>query len=295
MKGCFQIAILLLAIVCPVYAGDPHPNTLRVMSYNTWYVFAKGKAQSAGKDFVRLQSPDVVALQELTNIKAEKLKEFAAAWGHPHSCLLKTRGFSVGMTSRWPIEVIEKRLEDMHHGYLHVKSHEIHYILVHLSPFKWEMRKRESGIITTKVKALLAKRERVIVLGDFNATSEADKKWLDADKELIPKMEKSDAKHGHVQNLKDGKLDYSVMESFFNSGLVDTAKDHVPGDAAYRMSFPTGIFTDQKTPPEKGKRIDYILSSADLYQKVKSSVIVREGVVNKISDHYPVITNFATK
>ncbi|MDC0302564.1 endonuclease/exonuclease/phosphatase family protein [bacterium] len=295
MKGCVQFTILLLAMVCPAYAGDPHPDTLRVMSYNTWYVFAEGNAQPAGKEFVRLQSPDVVALQELTNIKAAKLQGFAAAWGHRHSCLLKTRGFSVGMTSRWPIEVIEKRLEDMHHGYLHAKSHGIHYILVHLSPFKWETRKREAEIITGKAKILIQKKEKVIVLGDFNAVSTADKKWLEADDDVIPKMMKNDAKHDHVQNLRDGNLDYSVMESFFKSGLVDSAKDHVPGDAAHRMSFPTGIFTDRKTPPEKGKRIDYILSSADLYRMVKSSVIVRKGIVNKISDHYPVITDFATE
>jgi exodeoxyribonuclease-3 len=196
------------------------------------------------------------------------------------------------MTSRWPIEVIEKRLKDMHHGYLHAKNRGVHYFLVHLSPFKWEMRQREAAIITAKVKVLLEKREKVIVLGDFNAVSAADKKWLAADKELVSKMQKGDAKHGHVQNLREGKLDYSVMESFFKSGLVDTAKNHVPVDPVHRMSFPTGIFTDKKNPPSKGKRIDYILSSNDLYQKVKSSVVVRKGIVNKTSDHYPVITDF---
>lgn len=295
MKHLGRLLVFFLALVSASYAEDPHPDTLRVMSYNTWYVFAEGKEQPAGKEFVKSYTPDVVALQELTNIKAEKLQEFATAWNHQHSSLLKTKGFSVGMTSRWPIEVIEKRLKEMHHGYLHAKSHGIHYFLVHLSPFKWEVRQRESGIISAKVKALLAKKERVIVLGDFNAVSATDKKWLDADKELVRKMEGSDAKHGHVQNLKEGKLDYSVMESFFNSGLVDTAKNHVPAGAAHRMSFPTGIFTDKKTPPGKGKRIDYILSTDDLYQNVKSCVIVREGVVNKISDHYPVITDFATE
>lgn len=295
MKHLGLLFILFVAPVIPLHADDPHPDTLRVMSYNTWYVFAEGREQPAGKEFVKSHTPDVVALQELTNIKEEKLQEFASAWDHPHSCLLKTKGFSVGMTSRWPIEVIEKRLKGMHHGYLHAKSHGVHYFLVHLSPFKWEVRKREAAIITAKVKVLLKQKERVIVLGDFNAVSAADKDWLDADKELIPKMKESDTRHGHVQNLRDGKLDFSVMASFFDSGLVDTAKSHVPVDAAHRLSCPTGIFADKKNPPGNGKRIDYILSSIDVYQQVKSSTIIREGVVNKISDHYPVITDFATK
>ena len=89
--------VFLILWAAPSYGNnDPHPDTLRVMSYNTWYVFAKGKEQPAGKAFVKSQTPDVVALQELTNIKPEKLQEFATAWDHPHSSLLKTNGFSVG-------------------------------------------------------------------------------------------------------------------------------------------------------------------------------------------------------
>ena len=209
---------------------DPHPDTLRVMTYNVWYAFKEGKAKAEGLEWVHSQTPDVVALQELTSIKPAELQAFATAWGHGHSALLKTSGFSVGLTSRWEIEVVEKGLEGMHHGYLHAKTNGVHYVVVHLSPFQWKVREREAGILVGKIKPLLEKKEKVIVLGDFNAFSPDDKKWLEDRKnaELLKSKKESDAMHSHVQNLKDGKFHYGVLDAFFKAGLVDTAKGHLP-------------------------------------------------------------------
>ena len=273
-------------------ADDPHPDLLRVMTYNTWYVFAKGNEQTAGKAFVKSQTPDVVGLQELTDIKPAKLQELATAWEHPHSSLLKTSGFSVGLTSRWPVEVVEKRVSEMHHGYLHAKTNGVHYFVVHLSPFKWEVRSRESNIILKQVAGLLDAGNKVIVLGDFNAFTPDDRQWLLANKDLIPRMKESDQKHGHVENLKEGEIDYSVMKIFLDSGLSDTTERFISKSLKHRLTLPTGVWKDKETPPEKGQRIDFILASTNLFQRVKNSRIIREGAVNRISDHYPVITDF---
>lgn len=287
--------MILLVLALSVAIGstqDPHPNILRVMSYNTWYVFAKGQEQDAGCEFVLSQTPDVVALQELTNIQPEKLQQLASRWGHENSSLLKTSGFSVGLTSRWPIETIERRLAKMHHGYLHAKTNGVHYFVVHLSPFKWEVRKREAGILLTKIKPLIENKERVIVLGDFNAHAANDSTWLKGDEKLIRDLKKSDEQHEHVENLRDGRINYSVMELFLTSGLSDTTETHLPKTAAKRSTFTTGIWTDKETAPKTGQRIDFILASQAMQAQVQSSKIVRQGIVNKISDHYPVITDF---
>lgn len=288
----FALALLTGIFVSESRASDPHPGLLRVMTYNTWYVFNEGKEQTAGKAFVKSQTPDVVGLQELTNIKPAKLQELGTAWEHPHSSLLKTSGFSVGLTSRWPIEVIEKRVKDMHHGYLHAITNGVHYFVVHLSPFKWEVRSGEAKVIVEQVSPLLKAGKKVIVLGDFNALTPDDRQWLQADKELVPKMEESDQKHDHVENLNQGEIDFSVMEAFLNSGLTDTGNSFIPKESEHRITIPTGVWTDKETPPKKGRRIDFILSSANLLSKVKNCRIVREGEVNKISDHYPVVTDF---
>ena len=58
------------------------------------------------------------------------------------------------------------------------------------------------------------------------------------------------------------------------------------------MTIPTGIWGDKKTAVKEGARIDFILVSKGLYENVISNKVIREGLVNKISDHYPVITDF---
>ena len=271
---------------------DPHPKTLRVISYNTWYVFNHKKETKAGKEWVNEQTPDIVALQELTGIKPELLQSFAESWGHKHSSLLKSSGFSVGLTSRYPIETIEKGRKDMHHGFLHARTGGIDIFVVHLSPFKHTVRQREANILLTRIKPLLEAKKKVIVLGDFNALSPADSSFLDKDKKALESSLASDAKHGHVQNLKDGKFEYGVMQTFLNSGLIDTAKGKLPLTLLDRISCPTGVFDDKKSAAKKGKRIDYILTGPQLHKKVSAMSIPRKDALNRISDHYPVIVDF---
>jgi len=267
-------------------------GTLRVMTYNTLYIFDHGRQKKEGSKVVNSFGPDIVALQELTNTTDEVLKDLATSWNHPHSCLLKTSGFSVGLTSKWPIEVLKKKFKGMHHGFLHVKTNGVHFFVVHLSPFKWAVREREAATILKEVEPLLKKNQKVIVLGDFNAVSQSDKQWLELDDSITKGMKKSDEKHSHVENLKNGKIDYSVMKRFLDAGLVDSTEPFLKKNRAARLTIPTGIWTDKKTAPGKGQRVDFILTSMKLSKNVKNSWIQRHGSVNKVSDHYPVITDF---
>ncbi len=295
----FLAAIILMcgSATAQVLTSSPdglvQAESIKVMSYNTYYVFDHGEQIEAGKRWVRSMRPDVVALQELTNIKAETLQGLAEGWGHEYSSLLKTRGFSVGLTSRWPIDDIEKRLDGMHHGFLHAKSNGIHFFVVHLSPFLWEKRSQEAQIIVSRVKPLLQAQESVVVLGDFNAHSPDDAAWLGRDARLMDKMRASDENNDHVQNLDNGQIDYSLIEVFLGTGLVDSAKGQVPDTQAARTSFPTGIFGDKKTSVVTGQRIDYILLSPDLAKRLEETEIIKQGAVNLISDHYPVVAKLS--
>ncbi len=95
-----------------------------------------------------------------------------------------------------------------------------------------------------------------------------------------------------MQNLKDGKFEYGVMQSFFDGGLFDTCKDKLPLTFLGRISCPTGVFADKKSPSTKGSRIDYILTGPELHKKVSSMSIPRKDNLNRISDHYPVVVDF---
>lgn len=265
-------------------------GSLRFLSYNTYYVFSEGTQVDAATDWITRLSPDVVALQELTNITAARLSSLAAGWGHTHSALLKTSGFSVGLTSRLPIEVVDRIEDGLHHGCLHARVNGIHIFVVHLSPFEWSTRKREADLLLARIQPLLDQHEEVLVLGDFNALSPADRHLVEAQPGLLLKARASDAEHDHVQNLREGRFDYSVMQVFFDAGLKDAALSFLEEP---RWTIPTGIWTEAKTdPPEGGTRIDFVLADPGLARAAVSAHVSRNGVVNQMSDHYPVVVEF---
>ncbi len=57
---------------------------------------------------MKQQNPNIVGLQELCKYSPEKLKEDAKNWGHNYSVLLKESSYSVGITSKFPVEIKEK-------------------------------------------------------------------------------------------------------------------------------------------------------------------------------------------
>jgi len=70
MKNYF-LAVITLIITTSAdesadVVADSHPKTLRVISDNTWYLFHKKKEMKAGENWLKKQTPDIVALQELT-------------------------------------------------------------------------------------------------------------------------------------------------------------------------------------------------------------------------------------
>ncbi|MFT7669856.1 MAG: exodeoxyribonuclease-3 [Planctomycetota bacterium] len=273
--------------------NEPPNESLRVISYNTYYVFSEGTEVQAGTDWITRQAADVVALQELTNITEDRLSELAAGWDHPHSALLKTSGFSVGLTSTSPIEVLESIRDDMHHGSLHARIDGIHFFVVHLSPFRWAKRASEAEILLARIQPLLDRGEDVLVLGDFNALSPADRQLIDAQPAVLEKYRTSDAKHAHVTNLRNDAFDYSVMQRFLEAGLEDPALPFLEQSGATRWTIQTGIWSEAKTdPPDGGTRIDFVLASPALARTATEGHVPRTGVLNRTSDHYPVCVEF---
>src|SRR5690554_2169199 len=151
---------------------------LKVMAYNIYNGFDYGKdtvREQAAADWIALEQPDVVALQELCGFTEEKLRKFAGKWGHDHVLLLKEDGFPVGLTSNKPITVKRKMIDGMWHGMLHVATHGIDFLNVHLCPSDYRTRWKEVDRITSYMKETLSGEEdKYIVLGDFNAHSPFD-------------------------------------------------------------------------------------------------------------------------
>jgi len=258
-------AVLLTA--CLSMAGEPDRRKVKIINWNVLYGFNHKKSIKQGCEWLKRQKADVVALQELNGHDARSLKEMAGKWGHKHVAILKEQGFPVGLTSKLPIEVIERRIKGYHHGYLHCKTYDIHFIVVHF----WPGKDHEAAEILGKIKPILDRKEKVVVLGDFNTHSKKDRDFL-SERDLVKPL-------------------YDVVDGFEKAGFVDLVHKH---DKKARFSFPSPITIPRwsKTMKEveaKRQRIDFIFADRILQKSSASGTILKSKELDKISDHYPIV------
>ena len=264
---------------------------LRLISYNVWYGFSKvPDRKPAYLKWMKAQAPDVVSLQELNGYTEEKLAKDASAWGHSHSVLLKTKGFPTGITSREPIEDVQRTFDAFHHGLIRVRISGVYYYVIHLHPSNWETRNRETQLILKDI-ATLPKGAEVILAGDFNTFSSDDAKCYQHGK-LEPFFSKRDEKYGE-KNLRDGKLDFSVIEHFKETGLVDLENSKRLADFVFNGSFPTKI--EKAGDHGSARRLDYVFATSDIAKRTTRAETIATDATWVLSDHLPVIVEFSKK
>lgn len=265
-----------------------HANAIDVMTYNVWYGFNKKKSISLAQEWLLKQDIDVLALQELKGFDVSSLSEIAKIWGHKYALLNpRSTGFPQGLTSNKPIEFMGM-LKPSGKGYretLHCKTHGIHFFVVHLNPHNYLKRQVEAKVVANKVSELINLGEKAIVLGDFNAHSEVDSEILNKQNFLIEKWQKKEKeKKGFRQFDSQGKIDFSVMNALFESGLKDYSKSGAG-------TFPTKILAPDESTSEylkKMQRIDFILTCPSLDEFSPEVSYPKDDILHKISDHFPV-------
>jgi len=288
------LSVTVLAFFCATQvnsADEKSESGFRLITYNVWYGFTKvPDRKPAYLNWMKEQAPDVVSLQELNGYTEEKLAKDAKAWGHNHSVLLKTKGFPTGLTSREPIEDIQRSFEGFHHGLLRVKIRGIYFYVIHLHPSNWQTRIRETHLILKDI-ATLPKGSPLILAGDFNTFSRADSKYYPHGK-LEPFFSKRDEKYGE-KNLRNAKLDFSVIDQFLKSGLTDLEDSKRGADFVFTGSFPTKI---EKTGDHGSqRRLDYVFATGELAGRVTRAHTVASKKTWILSDHLPVIVDFEQK
>ncbi|WP_420399774.1 endonuclease/exonuclease/phosphatase family protein [Flagellimonas sp.] len=269
------------------------------MSYNIWNGFEWGKdteRKAQCIDWIKSKKPDVLALQELCGYTEEMLKEDAMQWGHPYVQLLKTEGYPTALTSNQPIQLKERKTEGFWHGLLHCQTYGIDFYVVHLSPADAEFRLREAQMITQLIQE--SQPDNFIILGDFNATSPFDAQALEKNDVLREKYrpKTTDAEHS---NLRKGNFDYSVIAEFLACPAVDLALNKVDlFTQGHTFPAPALIgkynHTD-KSIAENRVRIDYILANPELGNSCTDFKIFNQEETHGLSDHYPVMAEFAFK
>lgn len=262
-----------------------------IVSYNVLYGFNKGKSLERGARWIKAQNPDVVGLQELTGFDGAKLKAAATRWGHGYSEILETKDFPIGITSKTPIETIEKRKKGMKRGYLHCKTAGIHFFVIHLNPVGYKRRQREASVICKKAGPLIERKKNVVILGDFNCHSPHDKGYLEGKKKLLAILRSPGEKRS--ANLDNGFFDLSVMRAFLDTGLEDVCFQLLKDDPEFKGTHPTTLRKKTRPLPNEDllKRIDFVLMDKASSRLCSGAEIPRNEITNSISDHYPVIVH----
>jgi len=262
----------LMHVACVSVIDCSPRKVLKVVNWNVLYGFNHNKAINQGADWLNEQAPDVVAFQELNGISEKQLIEIARKWDHVDAAMNKETGFPVGLTSKQPIEVIERASKGYHHGFLHCKTYGIHFFVVHFWPGKFH----EADLILDRIKPLLTKNEKVIILGDFNGCSRRDETF-----QAFVKMR---------------TIDYTFVDKVEVQRFVDIIHKHDP-EAKISCPSPITIPRWSKDIEElkmKQYRIDFVFADELLAKDSISGTISRSEVLDMISDHYPVVVEFNT-
>ncbi|MEX2578874.1 MAG: endonuclease/exonuclease/phosphatase family protein [Verrucomicrobiales bacterium] len=271
---------------------EPREGNFRVLTHNVFYGFSReGEPHHARwLEWMAEMAPDVVSLQELNGYTAERLAAEAEAWGHPHSVILKEEGFPTGLTSRWPLETVERRREGFQHGLLRAKVRGVYVYAIHFHPSDWEHRIREAALLAEDIASLPEEDPLVVLAGDFNGFSPSDRARYEQDSELVPFFERLDARNPRARNLNEGRIDYGGIQAILDQGFVDLHARFRDPAATFQGTFPSELVSHQDHGPDR--RLDYIFASANLLDRVRAVELVRDEETARFSDHFPVVADF---
>ena len=262
------------------------PN-LRIITYNVWYGFTKTpERKEAWIAWMNEQQPDIVSLQELNEYTEQTLAEDAKSYGHAYSALLKEEGFPTGITSRYPIEDIQRITEGFHHGLLRVRIEGIYIYVVHLHPSNWITRKAEITQVLQNIEGL-PNDSKVILAGDFNTFSPLDSIFY-LHGRLEPFFNERDLMY-EEKNLNNGQLDYTVIQDVMDFGLIDLEANKRGPTFKFPGSFPTLIEKEGEHGDQR--RLDYVFVSKNLATKVNNAKIIVTDTTLILSDHLPVLVD----
>lgn len=289
VSACLLLSSLLFSSCSTkTNTSSPQDSTLRILTYNVWYGFTEvPERKSLWLNWMKAQKADIVFMQELNEYTPEKLKDDAATWGHPYSVLLKEEGFPTGMTSRFPIEDVQRITEGFHHGLIRAKVNDVYYYTIHLHPSNWQFRNKEMDLILADIEKLPS-NANIVLAGDFNTFSPLDSSYYSHGL-LEPFFHQRDEEHNE-HNLNGGKLDYTVLIKLMNAGFTDLENKMRGDDYIFTGSFPTLI----EKPGDHGsnRRLDYVFTNDGLLTYVQQASVIANDTTRFLSDHLPVIVDF---
>jgi len=255
-------------------------NRLRVLSYNVFNGFQGQDSIMKGfSSWVRKLDPDIIAFQEMNGFTPEKLQALGERIGYSYTVLQKITGHPLAIISKYPFQEVKILNEGMWHGILYVKINGYHLFNTHLDPKTYQARRDESSTLIQHIK-MIDKKEKIMIMGDFNNMSPQDRDFYDYNAEKLRLLRNTEKNHPGITVLHNDAIDYTPIRNVLSAGFYDS------------FYLTRNVF--DKTAPTKVRkhnnftRIDYIFVNKPLRKKVKQSAIIKDKFTDFMSDHYPV-------
>lgn len=273
--------VLFLLMIAPSGTHLFGQNKFDVVSYNVLEGLQRDSANiDMYVDWISEINPDVVAYQEMNKFTQKELEQLAKRYGHSYAVMSKFEGFPVALSSKHPIVNVRKVVDNMWHAFLYAQIGDIHFFVIHYSPFDYKKRQEEMRNVLAHA-VTLPKDAKILIMGDFNSVDRSDA--VHHTEAMVKGMREREKRQAHIRNLNNGDMDYSVMDMIKNAGFIDTfwLTNSKP---MYSVSSPKY--------GKLSKRIDFLWASPAIASKVVNSTIIHDDKTDVMSDHYPVYVQF---
>lgn len=262
--------------------SSTNQKELKLLSYNVLQGLQNNDTiKDMYVEWVKQVNPDIVAYQEMNDFTQKDLEKFALRYGHAYAIQSKVEGFPVALTSKYPIVNVQKVVDNMWHAYLYANINNMHFMVIHFSPFSYKKRQKEVCEILARAN-LIPKGEKVAIMGDFNALAEIDAPNYSEDMLLAKKED--EMKHAHKRNLNNGDFDYTVTNAMLDAGYIDLIKKFHP---EFVYSIPSKKYRSKFV-----SRIDFVWANEELAKQVTSANVIYDEATEQMSDHYPLLVTF---
>lgn len=254
-------------------------RTFKVLSYNILEGMKTDK--TTGKQgfvaWLKLQDPDVLALQEANGFTPQTLQELAESYGHKYSVLLKETGYPTAITSKYPIENAEKFTDKMTHGFIVAKILDYNFVVLHLNPHSYIKKRAEMKTVLDSIKTKNIGK-KLLMMGDFNSFSSLYKDNFEDGISQSALRKRELTSNGKLKYLDNGEIDFEVQQTILDLGLIDVI---------YKLETENPAKAKDINPQKH--KIDYIYCSKDIQSKIVSGTFIRDDFTKKHSDHLPII------
>lgn len=266
------------------------PFTLTILTWNTLFAGRDGaddRRAQAQISLLRELKPDVFLMQEAKGLDANGSEGL-----HALESQIGMRGFlapaprtgqHLAIFVREPLRPLAFEIDgaNFHHALATLKvamprtDNVLTLISAHLCPNGPAVRRREAAYLAVQA----APDRWTLLTGDFNSASPHDPE---------PEGFDSLAPHHRARYLADDLLtaDRSVLSQLEAAGWVDVV--HSLGGAG----TPTVPAAGFKNTEFASMRCDYVMASKPLADVARSYQVIRNGITDMASDHYPVLARF---